>query len=335
MDPNHGGGQDEQNSQNLGGYFVLGQDVQNWGISVEDYPLAPLDSIRIRMSQDDQGVAGAVQHRAPQGTSDELKSLNGFHLQSWNFGNQSVAGAKQPASGALEFADNEIQTLSSYDKELNVQQFDQLPVDILGIQQLWMTQLGQPGALNSMDQVSLLPVSGTQLLENQMPAAIQPLIQQQFDQTAATANSRSTRTIGESNISEAERKRLVRKRECDRRYRTKEKVKKQKLEVENEELRAQIEERKNVVLELERERKSNHLKLKSCELKITELEAEKEDLKEKFLLLEGRHANAMSLLGEMKSMMKQMGKQGIKKPKRKLKKQVMMAETVEDTKNDT
>ncbi|GLU11970.1 hypothetical protein SLE2022_286840 [Rubroshorea leprosula] len=229
------------------------------------------------------------------------------------------------APGAPDFAYNEIQTPSSHDKELNEQQCDQLILDTLELLQPSMMPLGPPDASYSIDQFSPLPASGTQLPENQMPAGIQPLIQEQLDPAA-----------------EKERIKLEKKRATGRAYCQREREKKQKLIDENEvngrllnALRAQIQTLGDQLQKAQQQ----------LEKKNTKVEAEKEYWKKQYLLLnESSRKNSRKenqLLPKVKAMRKQiclyqknLGKLWIKKRKKKLKKQVMMVETAEETKND-
>ncbi|GKV51921.1 hypothetical protein SLEP1_g58535 [Rubroshorea leprosula] len=228
------------------------------------------------------------------------------------------------APGAPDFAYNEIQTLSNHDKELNEQQCDQLIVDTLELLQPSMMLLGPPDASYSMDEFSPLPASSTQLPENQMPAGIQPLIQEQLDPAA-----------------EKELKRRESKRACDRAYRQRKKEKELKLIDENEvngrllnALRAQIQTLGDQLQKAQQQVEKN-----------TKVEAEKEYWKKQYLLLsESSKKNSRKenqLLPKVKAMRKQiclyqknLGKLWIKKRKKKLKKQVMMVESAEETKND-
>ncbi|GLT52181.1 hypothetical protein SLA2020_255340 [Shorea laevis] len=239
--------------------------------------------------------------------------------------------------GTLEFVENAIQTPTSYDEELNKQQYDQLPVDAHEILQLLMKQLGQPGTSNSIDEVNLLPVPGTEWPGNQMAAGFQPLTQQQFGQPAeiSTADSLSTGTIGESEISEAERKRRERKRASDRAYRKREKEKKQKLQDDNQEKDQRMKTLDAEIERLKHESLKEQQLMKSAQLKLTKLEAEKEllmaenqSLNER---LEDKSREMDQLLGKIEYTEQQII---ITKPKEKLKKQVKMAETADETKND-
>ncbi|GKV32034.1 hypothetical protein SLEP1_g40670 [Rubroshorea leprosula] len=135
-----------------------------------------------------------------------------------------------------------IQIPTRYDEDLNKQQYDQLPADTHGIRQPSMEQLGQPGTSNSIDQVSLLPVSGAERSENQMAAGFEPLTQQQLGQPAekSTADSRSTRTIiGENEISEAEWKQRESSRARDKAYKTKKKQKQKQMKSDLKKFKAE------------------------------------------------------------------------------------------------
>ncbi|GKV32038.1 hypothetical protein SLEP1_g40673 [Rubroshorea leprosula] len=199
-----------------------------------------------------------------------------------------------------------------------------------------MKQLGQPGTSNSIDEVNLLPVPGAEWPENQMAAGFLSLTQQQFGQPAeiSTADSRSTGTIGESEISEAERwKRRERKRASDRAYRKREKEKKQKLQDDNQEKDQRVKTLDAEIERLKHELLKEQQLMKSAQLKLTKLEAEKEllmaenqSLNER---LEDKSREMDQLLGKIEYTEQQII---IKNPEKKLKKQVKMAGTAEETK---
>ncbi|GKV53486.1 hypothetical protein SLEP1_g60007 [Rubroshorea leprosula] len=148
---------------------------------------------------------------------------------------------------------------------------------------------GPPDASYSMDQFGTLPASGTQLPENQMPAGIQPLIQEQLDPAA---------------------EKLKRQRASDRKYRQKEKEKELKLIDENEvngrllnALRAQIQTLGDQLQKAQQQVEKN-----------TKVEAEKEYWKKQYLLLsESSKKNSRKenqLLPKVKAMRKQIKKLG-------------------------
>ncbi|GKV51926.1 hypothetical protein SLEP1_g58539 [Rubroshorea leprosula] len=248
---------------------------------------------------------------------NESNWLKLHNRQTSNFGNRSVSGTEQPAPGAPDFAYNEIQTLSSHDKELNQQQCDQFIVDTLKMVQLPTMPSRPPDASYSMDQFGTLPASGTQLPENQMPAGIQPLIQEQLGPAA-----------------EKEQIKLEKKRACDRAYRQKKKDEEQELknkcqELENaNQVMDQLLKTYAAQMEDKLQKEQQHLE------KIAKVEAEKELAEKKCLLLTEKKSQLRQKVKAMKKKYKNLRKQCIEKPKKKLKKQVMMAETSEDTKND-
>ncbi|GKV52440.1 hypothetical protein SLEP1_g59021 [Rubroshorea leprosula] len=167
---------------------------------------------------------------------------------------------------------------------------------------------GPPDASYSMDQFGPLHAYRTQLPENQMPAGIQPLIQEQLDPAA-----------------EKELKRLQRKRASDRAYRQKKKDEEQELKNKCQELENANQVMDQLLKTYAAQMEDKLQKEQQYLEKIAKVEAEKELAEKKCLLLTEKESQLHQKVKAMKKKYKNLGKQCIEKPKKKLKKHVMMS----------